>query len=325
MRGTQRVRTIEVCIFLLIGVLLLVVGTLYKKQYPSSFTGSLIINGHPVMAVTLPHGSGAFLPADTYALMTCSTNGPPAGLRWATPNDLVAAGANDPLVYEYTEGFVTEKQMQLPLLSRWSGEAFSVRGLGTLSQFSAGRTYFITAANSITIFCSVPQGSSSSSSSVITGDHEYWMDVGGTRRRYLLHVPPTYQAGTPMPLVIAMHGGGGNAENTVATFQLNPVADQHGFLVAYPEGSGSVMVFGKVSGSWNAGGCCGEAVLRQTDDVGFIRTMLDTIETAYSIDTHRVFATGFSNGSMMSYRLATEMNDRIAAIAPISGAAMILS
>ncbi len=325
MHRKEKIRIIEVSVFLFMAILLLFVGFLYKKINPQSAIGSLVINGHPVLAVTLPHGSGALLPADTYALMTCPTDAPPAGYQWATPNDLVLAGANDPLVYEYTNGFVTEKQMQLPLLSRWSGEAFSTRGLGTLTQFSAGRTYFITAANPITIFCSVPQGSSSSSSSGMTGDHEYWIETGGTRRRYLLHVPPTYQAGIPMPLVIAMHGGGGNAENTVSTFQLNPVADQHGFLVAYPEGSGSVMVFGKVSGSWNAGGCCGEAALRQTDDVGFISTMLDAIESSYGIDPKRVFATGFSNGSMMSYKLAVDMSDRIAAIAPIAGQAMILS
>ncbi len=329
MHRSKQIHLWKILLFLCIALGLLVVGRLYRETERTAFVGSILttVNGYQALVLHLPHGSGEVLPAGMLGLLTCPTDNPPAGFRWTVPQDLVQAGAQDPLIYEYTDGFITEKNTALQSLARWSGNIFSLRGIANLEVFAAGRTYFINAANDIMLRCSVPAGSSSSSSSstTVSGDHEYWIPSGGTQRRYLLHVPPSYVPGSPAPLIIAMHGGGGNAENAVETFNLNPVADQHGFLVAYPEGTGSMVVYGKVSGSWNAGGCCGEAALRRTDDVGFIGSMLDHIESNFSINPKRVFATGFSNGSMMSYRLAAEMSDRIAAIAPFSGQPMILS
>ena len=72
--------------------------------------------------------------------------------------------------------------------------------------------------------------------------------------------------------------------------------------------------------TWNSGNCCGYAQEHQVDDVAFFRALLDKLEKKYAVDPKRIFVTGISNGGMMSYRLACEMSDKIAAAAPVEGA-----
>ena len=146
------------------------------------------------------------------------------------------------------------------------------------------------------------------------GDHQRKLVVDGRSRNYLVHVPPQYDPQRPTPVVIALHGGGVNAAFTVATSGLNRKADQDGFVVVYPEGTG----FGPFL-TWNAGGVTGWFGAAQPNDVRFLRSMLDDLECRVNLDARRVYATGLSNGGMMCYRLAAEMSDRIAAIAPIAG------
>lgn len=147
------------------------------------------------------------------------------------------------------------------------------------------------------------------------GDHSRSIEVEGRERTYLVHVPPQYDPAAPMPVVLAFHGGGANADNMVAFSGLNEKADQAGFIVVYPEGSGRLprML------TFNAGNCCGKAAESKIDDVAFTRLVLDDLERIANVDRRRVFATGMSNGAMMSYRLAAELSDRIAAIAPVAG------
>ena len=147
------------------------------------------------------------------------------------------------------------------------------------------------------------------------GDHSRSLAADGGERTYLVHVPPQYDPAAPMPAVLAFHGGGGNANNMVAFSGLNEKADQAGFIVVYPEGSGRLprML------TFNAGNCCGKAAESKIDDVAFTRLVLDDLERIANVDRRRVFATGMSNGAMMSYRLAAELSDRIAAIAPVAG------
>jgi polyhydroxybutyrate depolymerase len=92
---------------------------------------------------------------------------------------------------------------------------------------------------------------------------------------------------------------------------LNEKADQAGFVTVYANGTGSTPYFLY----WDAGGVRG----RVSDDVGYVSRLLDDLETVVSVDPRRVYATGMSNGAMMCYRLAAELSDRIAAIAPIAG------
>src|SRR3972149_6035846 len=68
----------------------------------------------------------------------------------------------------------------------------------------------------------------------------------------------------------------------------------------------------------NGGHCCGEAAKNNVDDVGFVRALIDELATLINIDPGRVYATGFSNGAIMVYRLACELSDRIAAIGPVA-------
>jgi polyhydroxybutyrate depolymerase len=147
------------------------------------------------------------------------------------------------------------------------------------------------------------------------GDHSRTVEVESVRRSYLVHVPPQYDPATPTPVVLAFHGGGANADNMVVFSGLNEKADQAGFIVVYPAGSGRLQRML----TFNAGNCCGHAAVSNVDDVAFTRTLLDDLAEAVNVDPRRVFATGMSNGAMMSYRLASELSDRIAAIAPVAG------
>lgn len=147
------------------------------------------------------------------------------------------------------------------------------------------------------------------------GDHWRSVEVDGAERTYLVHVPAHSDPAAPMPVVLAFHGGGANAKNMVAFSGLNEKADQAGFIVAYPEGSGRLARML----TFNAGNCCGHAAANHIDDVAFTRLVLDDLERVAHVDRQRVFATGMSNGAMMCYRLAAELSDRIAAIAPVAG------
>ncbi|MDA0732920.1 MAG: hypothetical protein O2837_08720 [Bacteroidetes bacterium] len=71
------------------------------------------------------------------------------------------------------------------------------------------------------------------------------------------------------------------------------------------------------------GDCCGFASTNNIDDVGFIDSLLNTLTNQYSIDTNRIYATGISNGGFMSYRLACELSDKIAAIAPVASSMLM--
>jgi len=148
-----------------------------------------------------------------------------------------------------------------------------------------------------------------------TGDQLQHLRVNGVDREYLLHVPPPRTDQAPCPLVLAFHGGGSNAAVMREFCGLNALADEAGFLVAYPNGTGRV----PEARTWNAGNCCGHAVKYQVDDVAFVRTLLDDLAQRLPLDTRRVYVTGMSNGGMLCYRLASELADRFAAIAPVGG------
>lgn len=139
------------------------------------------------------------------------------------------------------------------------------------------------------------------------------LEVNGAPRTYLLHVPPGYAASQRVPLVLVLHGATQSAANVEIMSGMDERADKEHFIAAYPEGTGRAP-------TWNAGACCGYAQNNQIDDVAFVRALIGHLEQAYSIDPKRVYATGISNGAMMSYRLGCELAGEIAAIAPVEGA-----
>jgi polyhydroxybutyrate depolymerase len=141
--------------------------------------------------------------------------------------------------------------------------------------------------------------------------------LGAEERSYRLYVPTSVSSTEPVALVVALHGGGGNAANLERKIQMDAIADQEGFIVVYPNGSGQL---GRVLLTWNAGNCCGYALDESIDDVAFLRALVGHLAKQYPIDSQRVYATGMSNGAMMSYRLACEASDVFAAVAPVAGA-----
>ncbi len=142
------------------------------------------------------------------------------------------------------------------------------------------------------------------------GDRNVTLTSGGRERNFDLHVPATYDATKRTPLVFVFHGYTQDAKGIASATRFAKVADAHGMIVAFPNGVGN---------SWNAGDCCGTGVSQNIDDVGFVRDMIKSLAGEYCVDEKRVFSTGFSNGGYMSYRLACELSDAIAAAAPVSG------
>lgn len=148
------------------------------------------------------------------------------------------------------------------------------------------------------------------------------LTVDSRERTFTLNLPPSYYEAGPVPLVIAMHGGGGSGAQFESTSLLTPKGDAAGFAVVYPDGTAQGPLGLR---TWNGGGCCGYAVQAGIDDVGFIRALIADLTARYRIDPKRVYATGHSNGGIMSYRLACDLADGIAAIAPNAAASMTAS
>lgn len=149
-----------------------------------------------------------------------------------------------------------------------------------------------------------------------SGDHTIDLRQGGMPRSYIAHIPPGTM--TAWPVVINLHGGGSNAASQQRYTKMDRVADRERFIVIYPNGTGRGRFL-----VWNAGTCCGAAPAERVDDVGFIRAVIDDLGKRIPVDRKRIYATGLSNGSMMSYRLAAEAPDLVAAIAPVSGSMVL--
>jgi len=136
------------------------------------------------------------------------------------------------------------------------------------------------------------------------------------KRTFHAHIPSLHDESVQLPLVIALHGRGGNGESMVIVTRkaFDRLADKDGFIVVYPDG---------IELNWNDGRMDEEANDRahreNIDDVGFISTLIDSMIKDYNIDPKRVYVTGISNGAIMSYRLACEISHKIAAIAPVDG------
>lgn len=151
------------------------------------------------------------------------------------------------------------------------------------------------------------------------GDYHFSFDFGGKKRSYEFHVPKSYSAGKPAALIIALHGGGGDADimSRDDYYGLITKSERAGFIVAFPSGVGRFR--SGILATWNAGECCGRARDKNIDDVGFIKAVVERISAQTSIDPARVFAIGMSNGGMMAYRLACDASDVFRGIMSVAG------
>ena len=131
-----------------------------------------------------------------------------------------------------------------------------------------------------------------------------------SQRDYIIHIPASYDGNSSIPLVLCFHGYGGSALGLSYT-NFNYVADTAGFIVVYPQGT---LLQGVTH--WNVGGW---TLASNTDDVGFISSLLDSLSDQYNIDQTRIYSTGMSNGGYMSFLLACQLSNRIAAIASVTG------
>jgi polyhydroxybutyrate depolymerase len=151
------------------------------------------------------------------------------------------------------------------------------------------------------------------------GVHDVRIRHGGRMREARVFVPAAARSGNALPLVLAFHGGGGNATQFATHSGLERLAARDGFIVVHPDGTGQLGLH-----TFNAtSGCCGFALDRDVDDVGFTLALLDSLMPRVRYDADRVYATGHSNGALMSYRLAAEAGGRLAAIAPVAAAAQL--
>ena len=138
-----------------------------------------------------------------------------------------------------------------------------------------------------------------------TGRFTLVLKSGGITRYALVDVPPRVPATRPLPLVLALHGAGGTGREMDQGTGLSGLADRAGFVAVYPSAAWKF---------WNI-----QASPRKPDDVAFIGTLLDTVESQVCIDSQRIYAAGVSNGGGMVALLACAMSDRLAAVAPVAG------
>lgn len=151
--------------------------------------------------------------------------------------------------------------------------------------------------------------------SVQAQDIEDTLMIYGRNRFYKTHLPLGYDFSKQYPVVFVFHGGLGNPNLTEKQTGFSKKADEEGFIVVYPYGTGS---FDKKLLTWNTWNCCGYADKKNINDVDFINTVLKQIKEKYIIDEKRVYAAGLSNGGMMCYLLACELPEYFAAVAPVA-------
>tara|TARA_Y100000310_G_scaffold340055_1_gene434618 strand:- start:751 stop:1809 length:1059 start_codon:yes stop_codon:yes gene_type:complete len=154
------------------------------------------------------------------------------------------------------------------------------------------------------------------------GDYEFTLIHDSLTRIYKVYVPSSYDKNKQTPAVIYLHGGGGNKKSAYMD-GLDKMSDKHGFILIIPEGTGEKKL-GQMRASWNGGKwetgeCCGNS-----EDVGFISKTIDEIKNNFNINDKMIYATGISNGGLMTNRVGCELANKIAAIATIAPAALML-
>jgi polyhydroxybutyrate depolymerase len=159
----------------------------------------------------------------------------------------------------------------------------------------------------------------------MAGSYVVNLTFDGRNRDYRIHIPPQAAAGKPLPLVINMAGATQNGQIEEILSNMDPNADENGYIAVYPDGTRISKVLTpdpvakQAQYGWNAGECCGLPVTKKINDVGFLEKVIADVAARTPVDLRRVYMTGISNGGMMAYAFAAEASTHVAAIASISG------
>jgi polyhydroxybutyrate depolymerase len=135
---------------------------------------------------------------------------------------------------------------------------------------------------------------------------------GGETRTFIVHIPTGYTGRSPVPAVLDFHPLGGTGSSQEGSSGWKAQCDSVGCIAVFPDSSGKAG-----DNSWNAGYCCDKSQSMQINDVQFARDIITWLKANTCLDTKRVYASGGSNGGGMTYRLACQAADVIAAVAPV--------
>ena len=144
------------------------------------------------------------------------------------------------------------------------------------------------------------------------------LNIGG--RSVNVYVPPSYDAAQPAAVLVLLHGYGSSGVSHENYMRFKSLSDQEGFLYLYPDGTPDCL--NPPRKFWNATNACCNFCGSSVDDVGFLLALLDEVESQFTVDSQRIYLVGHSNGGFMSYRMACEASDRIAAVVSLAGAAV---
>jgi polyhydroxybutyrate depolymerase len=188
----------------------------------------------------------------------------------------------------------------------------------TVPALDMAATEQVDAGTSMTAMDAETTDASSPGPAVTAGLSRHTIEHGDMMRLYFMYIPESYAQDTPSPLMLIFHGNGGNMDDFLNEADFRDLAESEGFVLIYPQGT----VLDGVETHWNPL-LPSETNKSDVDDLGFVATLLDALSGNINIDETRIYATGYSNGAGFVYGLACYLNDKIAAVAPVSGSMYI--
>ena len=146
---------------------------------------------------------------------------------------------------------------------------------------------------------------------------KHFLKHGGMQRNYYVQQPAETIPGEKLPLLILLHGGGGNARQALRNYPLAAMVDREKFLLVAPDGTGPLRR--EALHTWNVGFGFGYAQRKKVDDVGFIRALIVHLKKQLPVDPDRIYLSGLSNGAILSHFAGAAHSDLVAGIAPVVG------